>query len=117
MRGATMRLLTLVTTITCLVAVMPGANAADPARIVRKGPALPAAATYNWSDFYAGLHGGASWAENEFVDLIGGGSAAKFTAHGYFGGGQAGYNWQANSRRICRNADRRQVWLARGRRH
>jgi outer membrane immunogenic protein len=93
-RGATMRLLTLVTTITSLLAFMLGANAADLGRIVRKEPAPPVPAAYSWSGFYDGIHGGGSWAENEFIDLIGGRSAAKFTAHGYFGGGQVGYNWQ-----------------------
>jgi outer membrane immunogenic protein len=67
------------------------AFAAD--RPVLKAPRYVAPA-YNWTGFYVGTHGGASWARNNFFDVLGGADAAAFTANGYFGGGQAGYNWQ-----------------------
>lgn len=69
------------------------AHAADPA-----GPAPAAAlAGYTWSGFYAGIHAGASAADNRFVDVVSGTDAAVFTAHGIFGGGQVGFNWQSGS--------------------
>ena len=77
------------------VAVVMGisAGAANAANLQLKRPAVqapPAVAVYNWTGFYIGAHGGAAWAENEFVDV----SGAKFTAEGSFGGLQIGYNWQ-----------------------
>src|SRR5262245_12436207 len=71
------------------------AQAADLRSVVKAPPVITAA--YAWGGFYIGAHGGASWGENDFVDLIGGGDAARFTAHGYFGGGQIGYNWQSGA--------------------
>lgn len=66
-----------------LVAVAP-ASAAD----LPRGPVYKAApmmmSGFNWTGFYAGLHGGFGWASSDGIDL-----------QGYFLGGQVGYNWQA----------------------
>jgi outer membrane immunogenic protein len=66
-------------------------------------PALPA--VYNWTGFYAGGHLGASWTNEQWVntantsgfgDLIPG-QGFQQRGSGVFGGGQLGYNWQADS--------------------
>lgn len=67
-------------------------QAADLRPIV-KAPA-PVVTAYNWSGGYVGVHAGAGWADNRFYDTIGGADIGRFTAQGYFGGGQVGYNWQ-----------------------
>ena len=58
-------------------------------------PAKAAEPFSNWTGLYVGAHAGMAWAENDFFDLVGGGTAAAFTATGIFGGGQIGYNWQS----------------------
>jgi outer membrane immunogenic protein len=68
------------------------ARSADRATPVLKAP--PAAAAYNWSGFYAGIHAGMGHAENGFVDLSNGLEVAVFTANGVLGGLQGGFNWQ-----------------------
>lgn len=58
------------------------ANAADlPRRMPVK--AVPYAAAYNWTGFYAGLNAGYGWTRQSP------------RADGFVGGGQIGYNWQA----------------------
>ena len=54
-----------------------------------KAPAINAA--YNWSGFYAGVHGGYGWGSTQDVSNAG---AAERKTKGGFGGVQAGYNWQ-----------------------
>ena len=87
----TLRLFALVT-----ASVTSGAVYAAGAPPVLKAPPYVAPA-YNWTGSYVGAHGGGAWADNKFFDVIGGADAAKFTANGYFGGGQIGYNWQMGS--------------------
>ena len=64
-----------------------------PARVI-------APAAYNWTGFYAGLNIGGSWGrqDNSLVSSTTG--AVAFTnsdrIDGVIGGGQIGYNWQAN---------------------
>jgi outer membrane immunogenic protein len=73
------------------------AGAANAADLQLKHPTVkapPAVAVYNWTGFYIGAHGGASWAHNKFFDVTGGAEVVSFAANGYFGGGQIGYNWQ-----------------------
>jgi outer membrane immunogenic protein len=66
--------------LTALVAA-PAAAADMPGRgMPYKAPYYPG---YNWTGFYAGLHGGFAWGDLSGVDLDGG-----------FIGGQVGYNWQ-----------------------
>jgi outer membrane immunogenic protein len=62
------------------------AHAADvPVRPYYKAP--PPAPVFNWTGFYAGLHGGYGWGDSEIAGL-------PFNTDGWFGGVQAGYNWQ-----------------------
>jgi outer membrane immunogenic protein len=68
--------------------VMSGAAHAADLPVLKAPPSV--APAYNWTGFYVGAHGGAAWADNKFVDVLG----ATFTAQGGFGGGQIGYNWQ-----------------------
>ena len=53
----------------------------------------PTIAAYNWSGFYAGVHGGYGWGQTQDVSNAG---ASQRDLKGGFGGVQAGYNWQAN---------------------
>jgi outer membrane immunogenic protein len=64
------------------------ASAADMARPVYKA-APPVMMAYNWTGFYAGIHGGYGW--GELGSNIFSGSAKQ---DGWFGGGQIGWNWQ-----------------------
>lgn len=66
-----------------VLAIAAPAFAADmPSRrpVYKAAPALP---IFNWTGFYAGVHGGYGW-----------GDAANLDPSGWFGGGQIGYNWQ-----------------------
>jgi outer membrane immunogenic protein len=63
--------------------VVQTASAADIARPVYKAPP-PVMVGYNWTGFYAGIHGGYGWGD------IGGTTGQD----GWFGGGQIGWNWQ-----------------------
>lgn len=65
------------------------ANAAD-LRPAYKAPPAPVMAAFNWSGFYAGIHGG--WATGDMDSSTLGGSA---DIDGGFFGGQIGWNWQA----------------------
>ena len=47
---------------------------------------------YNWSGFYAGIHGGYGWGEGSGNVL---GATGFGDIDGWFGGGQIGINWQA----------------------
>jgi outer membrane immunogenic protein len=90
-----------------------GASAADmaPAPVYTKAPP-PVVAIYNWTGFYIGLNGGGGWADdrsNVVYESLAGvpypstalpGGAGTFgsrSAAGGFGGGQIGYNWQAQN--------------------
>lgn len=65
------------------------AQAADlPARMATKAPPY-IAQVYNWTGFYAGIHGGYGWAD---LDADGAGTIDQ---NGGLIGGQIGFNWQA----------------------
>ncbi|MGD9920495.1 MAG: outer membrane protein [Pseudorhodoplanes sp.] len=70
------------------------ASAADIARPVYKAPP-PVVAMYNWTGFYAGGNIGWGWSSGD-GDIIINGAAGTFSGSGdgFFGGVQAGYNWQ-----------------------
>jgi outer membrane immunogenic protein len=66
--------------------------------------ALPVAATYNWTGFYAGGNVGYGWGRsNDTSTLTNGAGTVLFTNNGntnldgFGGGGQLGYNWQMQS--------------------
>ena len=65
-----------------LVAAAPASAADLPYGVPYKAPA--AYSVFNWTGFYAGIHGGYAWASSNGINLAGG-----------FVGGQIGYNWQA----------------------
>jgi outer membrane immunogenic protein len=48
---------------------------------------------FNWSGFYVGTHVGYGWGDAD-LDHATGGALAHAKPAGWFGGGQAGYNWQ-----------------------
>jgi hypothetical protein len=91
-RGAAVKRLMLALAV-AITALTCHAKAAD-LRPPVTAPLAPAGAAYDWSGFYAGVHAGGSWADNEFFDVNAGFDAAVFTAAGVFGGGQIGFNWQ-----------------------
>ena len=85
---------------------LPALAADLPARVT-KAPALIAAAAYDWSGFYLGVHAGYTFGEDDNISTTGqaaanianvaGGARPGFVRHdrdGFIGGGQAGYNWQ-----------------------
>ena len=97
-----------------LIATTVAGSAADlPVRTYTKAPAV-VAPVYNWTGFYAGLNAGATWGNNNDINVV---SAGVFTsgvpdimnqgAAGattnlnrnndgrFIGGAQIGYNWQA----------------------
>jgi outer membrane immunogenic protein len=69
------------------------AHAANAADLPRKAPPpAPVVAAFNWSGFYAGIHGG--WATGD-ADLSFVGGSTSVDLDGGFFGGQIGWNWQA----------------------
>ena len=67
------------------------AHAADLTVIEETAVAAP---TFNWTGFYAGVHGGYGWAtlDTPFADIYFDGAGRK--PDGFFGGAQLGYNYQ-----------------------
>ncbi len=67
--------------------------AADMRAPVYKAPPAPVMMqAYNWSGFYAGIHGGYAWGEGSATIV---GLTDFGDIDGWFGGGQIGINWQA----------------------
>jgi outer membrane immunogenic protein len=69
-----------------------------------KAPKAPVVIPYSWTGFYVGANVGYSWgrAETDFtasnLALLGGGAFShEHDLNGVIGGGQIGYNWQANN--------------------
>lgn len=95
MRHFSLTLLAAVSTI----AVTQVASAADlPVKApVYKAPVM--APMYNWTGFYVGLNAGYSWGhqDNSLVTTTGVTLLSNSDhLNGFIGGGQIGYNWQAN---------------------
>lgn len=74
-----------------IVFLTSAANAAD-LRPAYKAPPAPVTPAFNWSGFYAGIHGGWAWGD---ADLTAGGVSRTADIDGGFFGGQIGWNWQA----------------------
>ena len=78
--------------------------AAGPVRAadMRAAPLPPPVTAYNWTGWYGGVNGGAGFSRSQSVDVLETFNGASFfsgnfgtlKAHGPFGGGQIGYNWQ-----------------------
>ena len=80
-----------------LFAMVSVASAADlAARHYTKAPAPIASPLYNWTGFYAGVHGGYGWSDEITIGITGFATVTGSTSDlkGGFGGGQIGYNWQ-----------------------
>lgn len=60
-----------------------------------KAPYYKAAPEFNWTGFYVGAHAGYGWAKANFDSPIPP-LDDSIRPHGFFGGLQAGYNWQFN---------------------
>ncbi|MCK1358284.1 outer membrane beta-barrel protein [Bradyrhizobium sp. 199] len=96
----------IVLAVSILAASAVSASAADmAARPYTKAPAIVVAPSYSWSGWYVGVNAGGSWstttgdrvaASPTFAPAIAVGQVPNLNAKhdGYFGGGQAGYNWQ-----------------------
>jgi len=68
--------------------------------ILTAAPALAASPTFNWSGYYIGVNAGYSWGQGSNHITLGGSAFApdqNATLDGFIGGGQFGYNWQANN--------------------
>ena len=72
-----------------------------------KAPVAPVA-VYNWGGFYIGGHVGGAWTNQEWVNTanvipgdtfgdLAPGQGFRQSGSGIFGGGHAGYNWQASN--------------------
>jgi outer membrane immunogenic protein len=89
-----MRRLACVVVAAVLSTATTAVQAADLRPVGKAPPAAPPAA-YNWTGLYVGAHGGWAWADKDWTDPVAGIGAVSFTADGFIGGGQAGFNWQA----------------------
>ena len=86
------------------IAVLGFASMASAADLPAKAPmytkAPVMAPMYNWTGFYIGLNAGGSWGrqENDLVTVPAGLTvfSGSDKLDGFIGGGQIGYNWQAN---------------------
>jgi outer membrane immunogenic protein len=95
--GAAVRNLLLAGAAITALAAAP-AMAAD----MRAAPLPPPVTAYNWTGWYGGVNGGAAFSRSQSVDVLETFSGASFfsgnfgtlKAHGPFGGGQIGFNWQ-----------------------
>jgi len=79
--------------------VLPAAAADVDTRPVYKAPTITPS-YYNWSGFYVGGHVGGAWADKNWTQTFPGaftGNASSFSADGFIGGGQIGYNWQTGA--------------------
>jgi outer membrane immunogenic protein len=91
-----------------IVATAFGATAASAADLAA-GPYTKAPAyvepLYNWSGFYIGGHLGGAWTNEQWVNSanttafgdLAPGQGFRQRGSGFMGGGQIGYNWQANN--------------------
>jgi outer membrane immunogenic protein len=64
-----------------------------------KAPPVAVAAPQSWTGFYLGVNAGGAWANTKWVDggnppVLPGTLDASYTAPGFIGGGQAGFNYQ-----------------------
>ena len=83
---------------------LSAASAADLSRPYTKAPVF-AEPYYNWSGFYVGGQVGGSWTNQSWVNTanttafgdLSPGQGFGQRSSGVFGGGQIGYNWQANN--------------------
>jgi outer membrane immunogenic protein len=90
----------VISVICALLSAAGVAHAADLPVAPPPPPVLPPPALYNWTGFYIGLNGGATFANlAETATVVGGPLAGTATApsssgSAFLGGGQIGYNWQ-----------------------
>jgi outer membrane immunogenic protein len=81
-----------------LVASVSLSHAADlPATPPVYEPPAEPPAVYDWTGFYAGLHGGFGFGTTDMSVTDGGGFSTDFDLTGWLGGAQAGYNYQSGS--------------------
>jgi outer membrane immunogenic protein len=97
----------LIAAVTFTAALGAGAaSAADlAARPYTKAPPAYIEPIFNWSGFYIGGHIGGAWTNEEWINSanttafgdLSPGQGFRQRNSGVFGGGQMGYNWQANN--------------------
>jgi outer membrane immunogenic protein len=90
------RVLCLLSAIGVIVLSGSTVHAADlGARPIYNPPPPPPAPAYSWTGFYFGGNGGFGGDQYQYPTTVGGvAGTAKLNSSGFFGGGQAGFNWQ-----------------------
>lgn len=58
---------------------------------------VPVTSVYDWSGAYIGVHAGGGWGDADFVPAGGVPPPASISIDGFFGGAQAGYDWQTGN--------------------
>ncbi len=87
------RILCLLATTAAIAVTSTAVHAADMAAKAYMPPPPPPAPT--WTGFYVGINGGFGGDRNQYPFTVGGISGtSNLNSSGFFGGGQAGYNWQ-----------------------
>lgn len=74
-----------------------GQGLAADAVFVDPAPVTPAATLYDWSGAYVGLHVGGGWGDVDFIPAGGAPPPVSVDLDGFFGGAQAGYDWQSGN--------------------
>ena len=95
-----MRITRSVVLAACVVAFAGPAFSADlgpPAPYLVKAPPPHVASTYDWTGFYAGLHGGWGSFQGAADNFAGLGGTISLSGSGWLGGAQLGYNYQIGS--------------------
>lgn len=80
-----------------VAALATGAQAADLAAPRAPVAAAVVAPAFSWTGFYVGGHVGYGWAQARYQDFTNTFVNSSINANGFFGGIQAGYNWQINN--------------------
>jgi outer membrane immunogenic protein len=97
----------IVLTASAAAGLLGSNRCADAADMPLKAARETSGAQYNWTGFYAGVHGGEAWGSNRFNDPTFVFSPISFdvTSQGPLAGGQLGFNWQSGYFVIGAEAD------------
>ena len=90
-----------IATLAAAAIVFGGVHVASAADMAVKAPmAPPVIATWSWTGFYVGIHGGYGWGRESDIDNVAvgipPGSGTSFDPNGGIFGGQLGFRWQWN---------------------
>jgi outer membrane immunogenic protein len=88
------RILCLLSAIAAIALTGSAASGADLGVRPAYMPSLPPPAA-TWTGFYFGINGGFGGGQYQYPGMVGGvAGTAQLNSSGFFGGGQAGFNWQ-----------------------